>query len=1163
MKKRILSMILSLVMLISLLPTAAFAAGGDYDVDIVASRFSTVQYNEKDTMRLDFMLKTSDDAKVLGVQTALIYVDLEKFDIIQRTSSGSVMNRTETVSTGETVQKKYAYDSFYDEENDITLEAKTTYLSSGTDMLMSFEADFGSTSVSLNESNSLMSVLLGLKEGVTWDDLTADSVRLATREEADKCNEKGVITIKSADNTQYAYLSPIDGTMELTVTPVFETDDSFTFADSDDEGGEDVNPPATNTNYEVYYQITGTDSDNDNFVEIDPNGTFEVGVWVKSTDGSTRKMQAFDIYPTWDSMLSYVSVAGANGVEIEAKEMQQTNPHFYSVMTDLNLDVPAGGVQIATMTLKLSADAVYNTGYNVGLNAMTNLAVALNAESVPVTVDTAAKGAETLKTYAVTYDANAGGESVTDMPVQDATNAANFTKGHNAEMTLSSAEPQRTGYEFLGWDTNPNAETATYDKGGTLPANVNAPTTLYAIWSANTVNVTLNANGGKFSADSNEKTITEIFNGTYVNALKEENKPSRDGYTFAGWSLTNYTDATNDLIADETPVSNANAHTLYAQWTPNNYTVKFDGNEADSGSVADVTVAYNVEFTMPENGFTRTGWKFNGWNTVEDGTGTSYTAGTKYKELTTKSEITLYAQWTQASYDVDVDSGIQNGKVELNKEAANYQDVVNVTVTPNDGYNIERVFYYLTADADKADKTTYPIEVGNDGNRTFQMPAADVTVSATFTAIDYTVTVDSNIVNGKVEADKTEQVHVGEEVTLTLTPDAGYKVGSVSYTPAGGTAITITAVDGKYTFTMPAADVTVSATFVGQTYKVTLNPGENGKFDGDETGTRDVTYGDTYGDLPTPNRTGHEFLGWYTEENGQGTKVKSDTVVNTVGNHTLYAHWEANTYTITFVTNGGTFAENSGVVENKMTYTYGDASAKLPAISKNLHNLVNWTVSYEDGQKVMGWGNTTEGTVTIAKEAQIGGYYSNVILTANWEAGFTYEIEDYKYAPEGYVMLRIATADNTNAYAFDSAPMYYTEDENYKLGEKAVFVTLIPTNVEGVAMVNDYKLTTDGLNKISRTDKAAEVIQRDGRVNMKDTVVNIADANAVYQMLTQSSRGGYYGWDQLGILSRLEADMDTAIIADGENKSEHRGSILDVHKIVNIINENANPTTTG
>lgn len=56
-------------------------------------------------------------------------------------------------------------------------------------------------------------------------------------------------------------------------------------------------------------------------------------------------------------------------------------------------------------------------------------------------------------------------------------------------------------------------------------------------------------------------------------------------------------------------------------------------------------------------------------------------------------------------------------------------------------------------------------------------------------------------------------------------------------------------------------------------------------------GSKTVTYGSTYGSLPTPTRANYIFLGWFTDPSG-GSQVTSGTAVSITANQTLYAHWQ-------------------------------------------------------------------------------------------------------------------------------------------------------------------------------------------------------------------------------------------------------------------------------
>ena len=155
-----------------------------------------------------------------------------------------------------------------------------------------------------------------------------------------------------------------------------------------------------------------------------------------------------------------------------------------------------------------------------------------------------------------------------------------------------------------------------------------------------------NANGGSVSQTS--KTIT--YGSTYGTLPT----PTRTGYTFNGW----YTSASGgSKITSSTAMNRAANHTIYAQWTANKYTVYYNAN-GGSGTTAASSHTYGTAKNLTANGFKRTGYTFNGWNTKTDGTGTRYTNQQSVNNLTAMNNgsITLYAQWSQNSYTVTYDS---------------------------------------------------------------------------------------------------------------------------------------------------------------------------------------------------------------------------------------------------------------------------------------------------------------------------------------------------------------------------------------------------------------------------------------------------------------------------------------------------------------------------
>lgn len=105
-------------------------------------------------------------------------------------------------------------------------------------------------------------------------------------------------------------------------------------------------------------------------------------------------------------------------------------------------------------------------------------------------------------------------------------------------------------------------------------------------------------------------------------------------------------------------------------------------------------------------------------------------------------------------------------------------------------------------------------------------------------------------------------------------------------------------------------------------------------------------YGNTYGTLPTPTRTGYEFDGWYTQETG-GTKVTANTSVGTNPPATLYAHWKGKKYTVTLDANGGTVGTAS------KTATYGSKYPALPDPTRTGgYTFDGWYTQKNGGTKV-------------------------------------------------------------------------------------------------------------------------------------------------------------------------------------------------------------------
>jgi uncharacterized repeat protein (TIGR02543 family) len=99
---------------------------------------------------------------------------------------------------------------------------------------------------------------------------------------------------------------------------------------------------------------------------------------------------------------------------------------------------------------------------------------------------------------------------------------------------------------------------------------------------------------------------------------------------------------------------------------------------------------------------------------------------------------------------------------------------------------------------------------------------------------------------------------------------------------------------------MPASDLTYTAQWTARLFKISLDP--TGGAPADQTLT--VSYDSTYGTLLTATRTGYTFDGWFTAVTG-GSQVLATDLVTITADQTLYAHWTARTFQITFDSNGG------------------------------------------------------------------------------------------------------------------------------------------------------------------------------------------------------------------------------------------------------------------
>ena len=221
----------------------------------------------------------------------------------------------------------------------------------------------------------------------------------------------------------------------------------------------------------------------------------------------------------------------------------------------------------------------------------------------------------------VTYNSQ-GGSNVTDGDATTTTGGA---------IAALPTDPTRDGYSFTGWFTAASG-------GSEITAGAahgqDADFTLYAQWTANTLGVTYNSQGGSNVTDGDATTTT----GGAIAALPTD--PTRTGYTFNGW----YTAASGGTELTAGAAHNQTSDfTLYAQWQINTVTLAYDpqgGTGQPDAHAGDAGSAVTVSSIVP----TRAGYTFAGWNTQIDGSGSPCIAGDEYT-LPMEGSATLFAQW--------------------------------------------------------------------------------------------------------------------------------------------------------------------------------------------------------------------------------------------------------------------------------------------------------------------------------------------------------------------------------------------------------------------------------------------------------------------------------------------------------------------------------------
>ncbi|RHO54442.1 hypothetical protein DW091_18200, partial [Eubacterium sp. AM05-23] len=273
--------------------------------------------------------------------------------------------------------------------------------------------------------------------------------------------------------------------------------------------------------------------------------------------------------------------------------------------------------------------------------------------------------------YTIKFDGNtADGGSTSDQ---------SMTYDTRADLTLNGYI--KTGYTFTGWNTQQDGGGTAYTDGQNvinLTAVEGETVTLYAQWRANNYTIKFDSNTADGGSTSDQSMTYDTAADLTLNGY------TKTGYTFTGWNTqsdgggTVYTDAQN--VVNLTAVEGETV-TLYAQWRANSYTIRFDGNTADSGDTSDQSMTYDTAANLTINGYTKTGYTFTGWNTQQDSGGIAYANGQEVVNMTPDDGgvVTLYAQWRANTYTIKFDGNTADGG-DTSDQSMTYDTAANLTI---------------------------------------------------------------------------------------------------------------------------------------------------------------------------------------------------------------------------------------------------------------------------------------------------------------------------------------------------------------------------------------------------------------------------------------------------------------------------------------------------